>query len=472
MASRLSLLRLVGSRLYYPKQLQTVRHLSLGSCHFKSIVPFHLSDIGEGIKEVTVKEWFVKPGDKVAQFDQICEVQSDKASVTITSRFDGIVKKLHYEIDEIAQTGDALVDIEVDDGGSSGESSSSSSDSDEVQEKDAVDVQEHSDPAKSKKALATPAVRRLASEYGLNVTEVQGSGKDGRVLKEDILAFLNNQASEEKLLSSKQKHAAQTAASAPVIAEKRKPTAETMLHKPAVIMSSGQDRTEPVKGITKAMVKSMSEALKIPHFGYKDEIDMTRLVSLRPELKAMAELRGVKLSYMPVIVKACSLALTQYPVLNAYFDAGKETITYKADHNIGVAMDTPQGLLVPNIKKVQLMSVFEIAIELNRLQDLGLRGKLGEADLKLGTFSLSNIGSIGGTYAKPVIMPPQVAIGAIGKIQKLPRFDAYDNVVKAHIMNVSWSADHRIIDGATMARFSNLMKAYIENPASMILDLR
>ena len=134
-------------------------------------------------------------------------------------------------------------------------------------------------------------------------------------------------------------------------------------------------------------------------------------------------------------------------------------------------MDTPQGLLVPNIKKVHQMSVVEIAEELNRLQDLGLRGKLGADDLKNGTFSLSNIGSIGGTYAKPVIMPPQVAIGAVGKVQKLPRFDANDNLVKAHIMNVSWSADHRIIDGATMARYSNLMKNYIENPASMILDL-
>ena len=138
---------------------------------------------------------------------------------------------------------------------------------------------------------------------------------------------------------------------------------------------------------------------------------------------------------------------------------------------MGVAMDTPHGLLVPNVKKVNQMSILEIAEELNRLQDLGGRGKLGEADLKGGTFALSNIGSIGGTYAKPVIMPPQVAIGALGKIQRLPRFGPQDQVIAAHIMNVSWSADHRVIDGATMARFSNLMKSFIENPASMILDL-
>ena len=236
--------------------------------------------------------------------------------------------------------------------------------------------------------------------------------------------------------------------------------------------SSAQDRDEQVKGITKAMVRSMTESLKIPHFGYKDEIDMSALVQMRAQVKEVASQRGIKLSYMPVILKACSLALSQYPILNAYFDASKETVTYKADHNIGVAMDTPQGLLVPNIKKIQTLSVLEIAEELNRLQELGIKGKLGESDLKSGTFSLSNIGSIGGTYAKPVIMPPQVAIGAIGRIQKLPRFDRNDNVVAAHIMNVSWSADHRIIDGATMARFSNQMKRYVENPTSMILDLR
>lgn len=319
-----------------------------------------------------------------------------------------------------------------------------------------MDVQEVVN-VKSKKALATPAVRRLASEHGLNITEIQGTGKDGRVLKEDILVFLNSASTPEPVSVAKEK---------PAEIKPQQP------FKPPVVLATGTDRTEAVKGITKAMVKSMNEALKIPHFGYKDEIDMSQLVELRKDMKSLAEQRGIKLSYMPIILKAASLALSQYPILNSTFDASKETITYKADHNIGIAMDTPQGLLVPNIKQINGKSILEIAQELNRLQGLGVKGKLGEADLKNGTFSLSNIGSIGGTYAKPVIMPPQVAIGALGKVQKLPRFDAEDNLIKAHIMNVSWSADHRIIDGATMARFSNLMKSYIENPSSMIIDLR
>merc|ERR1719443_157524 len=186
----------------------------------------------------------------------------------------------------------------------------------------------------------------------------------------------------------------------------------------------------------------------------------------------MAAEFGIKLSYMPFIIKAVSLALNDHPILNASMSEDETELIYHEDHNIGVATDTPHGLLVPNIKAVQNLSVLEIAAELNRLHQAGLQNKLTPKDIKGGTFSLSNIGSIGGTYAKPVIMPPQVAIGAIGRIQKLPRFDHHDNVVAAHIMNVSWSADHRIIDGATMARFSNQMKTYVENPTSMILDLR
>ena len=175
-------------------------------------------------------------------------------------------------------------------------------------------------------ALATPAVRRLASEYGINITEIQGSGKEGRVLKEDILIFLNNQSSEKVTV----KESAIPTPSVPAPEKPKQPAVtEQPIRRPVAIQTVTQDRTEPVKGITKAMIKSMSEALKIPHFGYKDEIDMTNLVELKKQLKITAEKRGVKFTYMPVILKACSLALTQYPILNSTFDPIKETITYK-----------------------------------------------------------------------------------------------------------------------------------------------
>ena len=147
-------------------------------------------------------------------------------------------------------------------------------------------------------------------------------------------------------------------------------------------------------------------------------------------------------------------------------------IFIKSAHNIGLAMDTPRGLLVPNVKNCEQRSILDIAYEINRLQALGTANKLGEEELTGGTFTLSNIGSIGGTYASPVILAPQVAIGALGKIRRVPRFDENDNVVAANMMSVSWSADHRVIDGATMARFSNLWKDMLENPETMLVNLK
>jgi len=422
------------------------------------ILQFNLSDIGEGIKEVTVKEWFVKVGDKVAQFDNICEVQSDKASVTITSKYDGVVTKLYYAVDDIAQTGDPLVDVEV-------EGSSKS----EAQVTEAEEVAPEEPPKRNVKVLATPAVRRIAQEYGVNLGDVKGSGKEGRVLKEDIMAHVEG-ASPAPAPAFVPPVASRPMAPAPQQAA-APPAPLPLPPRPAPVIV-GKDRVEKTNVIVKAMTKTMVEALKIPHFGYKDEVDMTQLVKLRSELRAACLERGIKLSYMPFIVKACSLALLHYPILNSTLDAQADTITYKASHNIALAMDTPMGLLVPSIKGVQGLSVFEIALELNRLQQLGVAGKLSTSDLSGGTFSLSNIGSIGGTYAKPVILPPQVAIGALGKMMTVPRYTDSGDLRPAQIMNVSWSADHRCIDGATMARFSNTWKGFLETPASMLLDLK
>ncbi|XP_022097242.1 lipoamide acyltransferase component of branched-chain alpha-keto acid dehydrogenase complex, mitochondrial-like isoform X3 [Acanthaster planci] len=443
------------------------------------VVQFKLSDIGEGIAEVVIKEWYVKEGDTVAQFDSICEVQSDKASVTITSRYDGVIRKIHYEVDDIARVGSPLVDIEVTSESSQDvDDSSSMSDSDSDSDGDTIQSGEEAahEERRNVKVLATPAVKRLAMENNISLADVDGTGKDGRVLKEDMLRYLDMV-----------KSGATTAASAappkppPLIPQAPPspppptppsvtlPVPPSRPFEPVVV---GQDRTEPIRGIKKAMVKTMTAANQIPHFGYCDEIDVSSLMELRGVLKEAAGLRGVKFSLMPMFIKAASMALHYFPILNASVDEQCESLTYKASHNIGFAMDTPQGLLVPNVKNVQARTIFEIAQELNRLMTLGYEGKLGSDDLEGVTFTLSNIGTIGGTYARPVLMPGTVAIGAIGKVQALPRFDEDDEVYKAYVMNVSWSADHRVIDGATMARFSNIWKSYLEEPATMTLDLK
>ncbi|CAH0749751.1 unnamed protein product [Diatraea saccharalis] len=416
-------------------------------------VAFNLSDIGEGIREVVIKEWFVKVGDKVQQFDNICEVQSDKAAVTISSRYDGVITKLYHAVDQTALVGQPLVDIEIE--GSDDEDTSQS-----LKPEESSPSAKETETKQRVKVLTTPAVRRIASQFQVDLSLIKATGKNGRIMKEDVLSHLNissdksNEVPEETSTSLRAVSIPLTAAHA----------------KTEIILD---DRTVPVTGFTKAMVKSMTEAMKIPHFGFSDEYDVTKLIESRQILKNLAEEHGVRLTYMPIIIKAASLSLTSFPILNSSLDSSCENITYKSSHNIGVAMDTPNGLVVPVIKNVQNKSILEIARELNTLQEKGVKGQLGLNDLSGGTFTISNIGivSVGGTYTKPVIFPPQVAIGALGRIQALPRFDSSGNVVKANILTASWSADHRVIDGVTMARFSNSLKRYLENPYTLLLDL-
>ncbi|XP_055546772.1 lipoamide acyltransferase component of branched-chain alpha-keto acid dehydrogenase complex, mitochondrial [Wyeomyia smithii] len=427
------------------------------SSQLAKLVSFNLSDIGEGIREVTVKEWYVKEGDNVEQFDNLCEVQSDKASVTITSRYEGKIVKLHKQVDQIALVGSPLLDFDVEDedAGESSSSSSSSESDEEVLQQPVMAAAGHGGTMVALtpcgKVLATPAVRRIAMEHKVDLHKVKPTGRNGRVLKGDVLEYLNIIPE-----GTVKPHPTLLRGQAPVTSqvEKDKTTLETVV---------------PLKGVAKIMVKSMTECLKIPHFAYSDEIDVSKLVSMRESLKEEALAQGVKLTFTPFFVKAASIALKQFPILNSSFDAANESLIYKSYHNISIAMQTPQGLVVPNVKNVERKSILEIAVDLGALQERGLAGHLTPGDFANGTFSLSNIGMVGGTYTHPCILAPQVAIGAIGQTRRLPRIDASGNVVGAHIMTVSWSADHRVIDGVTMASFSNAWKKWLENPHLFLL---
>jgi len=452
--------------------MNNVRSFSLTQSQFSSIVPFKLADIGEGIREVEVKEWYVKLGDAVKQFDKICEVQSDKANVTITSRYDGIISKLYYNVSDTAKVGEPLVDIRVEHDAEVPAAAKTAPVVDVQPIKSATPVDTNS----AANILATPAVRRMAKDLQISLNDVQGSGKDGRILKEDLLNF--KAAASKPAAPAVPEPTAKATSSTP---SSSKPAPPIFKPRPLSSAAPVADRNEPIKGIRKAMVKTMTQANAVPHFTYCDEYDMTSLVNLRKELKKQNQ--DLKLSYLPFIIKACSQALNNYPILNAHVDAKCENITYKGSHNIGLAMDTKDGLLVPNIKNVQQLSILQIANELTRLQQLGKAGKLSTDDLTGGTFSLSNIGAIGGTYAVPVLLLPEVAIGALGKIARrvVPDEenesdssssddDGYSSCRVRSIMSVSWSADHRVIDGATMARFSNELKYLLENPLQLLIN--
>ena len=235
----------------------------------------------------------------------------------------------------------------------------------------------------------------------------------------------------------------------------------------------GSVRTEKVRGIQAAMAKQMSASVyTIPHFTVSDELVMDNLMSLRKLLKPEFEAKNVKLSFMPFFVKAMSLALNEFPVVNSQLNEDATEISYFADHNIGFAVDSKIGLLVPNIKRVQDLSLLEIAVQMQDIIEQARAGRVAGEHLKGGTISISNIGAIGGITATPVINKPEAAIVALGKTQKLPRFDDEGNVSAQNIMAVNWSGDHRIIDGATMVRFNNLWMSYLTQPEKMLMHLK
>lgn len=235
----------------------------------------------------------------------------------------------------------------------------------------------------------------------------------------------------------------------------------------------------PLNAIQKAMFKTMTKSLSIPQLGFKDEIDLNSTSEYKNALNAyiagnpdLYEFK--KISYLPIFIKCLSLSLSFFPIMNSQIteNAGVPKINYRNEHNIGVAMDTPQGLIVPNIKNVQQKTIFEIASEIHRLTQLAKKGAIPLSDLKGGTITLSNIGSIGGTYANPIIVSNESAIVALGSARKLPRFNEDSNaMISKQIMPISWSADHRVIDGATIAQFSNTWKSFIENPALLASKL-
>lgn len=398
---------------------------------------FILPDIGEGIVECEVVKWLVAQGQNIIEDQPVVEVMTDKALVEIPAKYSGVVTKLYYAEGDIAKVHSPLFAMQIIGEDSQQPAAVVTEQNNEVKaaESQLAPEQTHIDNTQpvSGKALASPAVRRLARELDIDLSRIAGSGDKGRVLKDDL-----------------------TSTSLPVTA-----------------VTTGGKRVEPVRGIQAAMAKHMMHSVfTVPHFSVSEEIEMDKLMQARVQLQKLFELEGVKLSFMPFFIKAMSLALEQFPIINSQINADCSEVTYFDDHNIGLAVDSKIGLVVPNIKGVQHLSLLEVAKKSNELVELAREGRLSSGDLKGGTISISNIGVLGGTVATPVINAPESAIVALGKIQRLPRFDENDEVKAVNIMHVSWSGDHRIIDGATMVRFNNLWKSYLENPITMLAMTR
>ncbi|MFT5812937.1 MAG: 2-oxoisovalerate dehydrogenase E2 component (dihydrolipoyl transacylase) [Psychroserpens sp.] len=410
----------------------------------KQVEDFILPDIGEGIVECELVEWLVAEGDLIEEDQPIADVMTDKALVQIPAMHKGKVVKLYYAKGEIAKVHAPLFAIEI-----AATAQTAVAPIVEAPKVATTNVETKTPVVETKmvstkvvneKAVASPAVRRVARELNVNIHQVPGSGKKGRVYKDDVVAF--NQAP-------------QVSANTTVV---------------AVGNVGGGTRVEPIRGIKAVMAKAMVRSVStIPHFTYCEEIDMTNLIKLRGELKQVYAKQDIKLTMMPFFMKAMSLALKQFPLVNSQVNEDCTELTYFDDHNIGMAVDSKVGLLVPNVKQVQTKSILDLAADITRLTNDARSGRVPAADLKGGTITISNIGAIGGTVATPIINKPESAIVALGKLQKLPRFNDKGEVEARSIMQVSWSGDHRTIDGGTIARFCNLWKSFLEEPSNMLV---
>ncbi|MDY6977715.1 MAG: dihydrolipoyllysine-residue acetyltransferase [Pseudomonadota bacterium] len=442
----------------------------------KLIEDFILPDIGEGIVECEIVKWNVAEGDEIEEDQAVVEVMTDKAVVEIPAKNAGTVHRLYYAQGDIAKVHSALFALEVmgdssvtnstsDNSGDASKATSTPSSNASPQTSDEKTQSKFSDGefeppiAIEGKVLASPAVRRIAREKNIDLSSLKGTGKKGRILKSDVMNLQQTNVGASAQDTS-------SASSTESTSDKSDTNSTNSVVK-------GSVKTEKVRGIQAAMAKQMSASVyTIPHFTVSDELVMDNLMALRKLLKPEFEANNVKLSFMPFFVKAMSLALNEFPVVNSQLNDDATEISYYSDHNIGFAVDSKIGLLVPNIKRVQDLSLLDIARQMQDIIEQARAGRVAGEHLKGGTISISNIGAIGGITATPVINKPEAAIVALGKTQKLPRFDDEGNVSAQHIMAVNWSGDHRIIDGATMVRFNNLWMSYLTQPEKMLMHLK
>lgn len=428
------------------------------------LVCFKLADIGEGIASVELTKWYKKVGDDVEEMEEVCEVQSDKAAVEITSRYTGKIVKLYAKEGEMVKIGGPLLDIDSPDVEESQRDSSQTppAAAEEPKPTQADSSEKPAPPSSDKSAasLASPAVRRLAKEKGVDLANVTGTGPRGAITKEDVLKCLSSGPS---LASGGQDQAAGAGASDSLAPKTDRGTKEVQL-----------------EGFSKAMVKAMNETLKVPHMNIGDEYDVTRLSSLRRDLNRELESQGVRVSLTAFLIKAMSIAMDEYPIVNSKFNTTTQnSYTAFGSHNVSVAIDSPGGLVVPCVKNVQDMSLVDIQRELIRLQGLAKSNRLAPSDLTGGTISLSNVGVISGTYIHPLLFDGQAVIVGVGQVRRLPRFveretseGAETSLEPRDIINCSFSADHRHCDGATITKFSKRIKTLLENPELMLVYLK
>ena len=419
------------------------------------VTEFKLPDLGEGITEGEVRKWLVKEGDVVKRDQSLAELETDKAVVEMPSPAAGKVLKIHHPEGGVVKVGEVLVTI-----GSEGEPASApeamAAPAPEVRKPSVSVVGELPEAPETAPApptpqpqpvaqtggevLALPAVRQIATQLGIDLSKVKGTGPEGRITEEDV-----------------------------------KSHKEAPRERPRIVPKFdiyGYVERRPVRGVRRAVAKKMIESqTKAAHVTAMDEVDVTELVAMRERKKAiLLETKKVRLTYMPFIIKAIVEALKENPVLNSTYNEEADEIVIKKYYNIGFAVATDDGLIVPVIKGADQKSIVELAQEVEKLAELASSRKVDLGDLKGGTFTITNYGVFGGTYGTPIINYPEAAILGTGRIADVPK--VVDGEVKIRkVLHLSLSFDHRIMDGADAGRFMNSLKRYLEDPTLLLISM-
>lgn len=403
------------------------------------VFEFKLPDIGEGISEGEIVKWDVKPGDRIEKEKDMVEVMTDKVTVKIPSPVSGIVKELKFKEGQMAKVGDVIIEIET---------------SESVPEKETKEqtITQKEEPSKvmeqnihettQTRVLASPAVRRIARENDIDLALVPASGENGRVTLDDLWKFVDNQSK-----------ALETQKEVPVDVEKPKVEAPVLV---------GEEEILEMHGLRRLIFDKMTKSKQtIPHYTVVELADVTKISGMIEDYRAA----GIKVTYTAFFVKAAAIALKEFPYINAIYNEGKKNYTLKKYYNIGVAVDTPDGLTVPVLKNVDRKSINKISGEVRDLAEKARNNTLSLQDVQDATFTVTNVGTIGGLMSTPIINYPEVAILGVHKVS-----EETVGGEKRYSTYISLSCDHRLIDGAMGTRFLVRVKNILENPVMLFVE--
>lgn len=412
---------------------------------------FRLPDIGEGVAEGEIVKWNVSPGARIEQDQEMVEVMTDKVTVKIPSPVSGIVKEILVPEGMVAKVGDVL--LAIDDG--------------RTEDSSNLDIKGQAEPQKEKgdepareprtivsqtKVLATPAVRKLAKDLGVDIEKVKPTGPGGRVLAEDVRNFSKSSG------AVVEKHETQPS----IRTEETKPSDEKLqVQEEKILKPHEHDEIMEMKGLRRIIFEKMTKSKAIiPHFTVMEIVDLGKVIELRDDLRS----QGFTVGYTPFFVKAASKVLREFPKFNAHYDEARKAYIIRKQCNIGVAVDTPAGLTVAVVRDADMKSLNSIAEEINRLAEKARKNELKLSEVQDSTFTVSNVGSIGGVLSNPIINYPEVAILGVHRLLD----DGIFSEKKS--MFVSLSCDHRLIDGADAARFIRKIKEMLEKPSILLIE--